>query len=184
QGVSTAENGRVLHDRSRLGLLIGEGGMGHVFEATDLASGATVAVKLLKSIVVDASSEKRFRLEAMVLEALTHPGIVKVLDFRQTKGGATYMVMERLVGPTFSQLRRAGKFASPERVVDLMREASEIISSAHDSGIVHRDIKPSNLVLHRIDKERSQVKVLDFGIAKVLERAGGGLPLTGRVTRT
>jgi serine/threonine protein kinase len=184
EGRTTTDSGRVLDDRYRLGLLIGEGGMGHVFEATDLASGATVAVKLLKSIVVDESSEKRFRLEAMVLEALTHPGIVKVLDFRQTKGGATYMVMERLVGPTFSQLRRAGKFASPERVVDLMREASEIISSAHDSGIVHRDIKPSNLVLHRIDKERSQVKVLDFGIAKVLERASEGLTLTGEMIGT
>ena len=158
--------------------------MGQVYEATDLASGATVAVKLLKSIVVDESSEKRFRLEAMVLEALKHPGIVKILDFRQSKDGPTYMVMERLLGPTFSQLRRAGKFASPERVVELMREASEIIGSAHASGIVHRDIKPSNLVLHRIDKDRSIVKVLDFGIAKVLERASEGLTLTGEMIGT
>src|SRR6185369_16942101 len=147
------DSGRVLDDRYRLGPLIGEGGMGHVLEATDLASGDTVAVKLLKSIVVDESSEKRFRLEAMVLEALRHPGIVRILDFHQMPGGPTYMVMERLLGPTFSELRRAGKFASPERVVELMREASEIIGSAHESGIVHRDIKPSNLVLHRIDKD-------------------------------
>jgi len=184
EGRTTTESGRVLDDRYRLGPLIGEGGMGQVFEATDLASGATVAVKLLKSIVVDESSEKRFRLEAMVLEALRHPGIVRVLDFRQTEGGPTYMVMERLLGPTFSQLRRAGKFASPERVVELMREASEVIASAHESGIVHRDIKPSNLVLHRIDKDHSQVKVLDFGIAKVLARASEGLTLTGEMIGT
>jgi serine/threonine-protein kinase len=94
------------------------------------------------------------------------------------------MVMERLLGPTFSELRRAGKFASPERVVDLMREASEVIASAHESGIVHRDIKPSNLVLHRIDKDRSLVKVLDFGIAKVLERASEGLTLSGEMIGT
>jgi serine/threonine protein kinase len=158
--------------------------MGQVFEATDLASGATVAVKLMKSVVVDENSEKRFRLEAMVLEALRHPGIVQVLDFRQSEGGPTYMVMERLLGPTFSELRRAGKFASPERVVELMREACEILGTAHDSGIVHRDLKPSNLVLHRIDKDRSQVKVLDFGIAKVLARASEGLTLTGEMIGT
>jgi serine/threonine-protein kinase len=120
----------------------------------------------------------------MVLEALRHPGIVQILDFRQKRGGPTYMVMERLLGPTFSELRRAGKFASPERVVDLMRQASEIIASAHEKGIVHRDIKPSNLVLHRLDKDRSQVKVLDFGIAKVLERASEGLTLTGEMIGT
>src|SRR5262245_17032361 len=158
--------------------------MGQVFEATDLASGGTVAVKLLKSIVVDEASEKRFRLEAMVLEALRHPGIVRVLDFRQSEDGPTYMVMERLLGPTFSDLRRAGKFASPERVIELMREASQVLASAHESGIVHRDLKPSNLVLHRIDATHSQVKILDFGIAKVLARVSEGLTLSGEMVGT
>lgn len=159
--------------------------MGKVFEATALPSGEIVAIKLLKPGLVDKKAKRRFRREADAMAALNHPGIVRILEFHQSRDGPTYIVMERLVGPTFSELRRAGKFASPERVVDLMKEASKTVAVAHEKKIVHRDLKPSNLVLHRIDRERSCVKVLDFGIAKSMGGGSGeGLTATGEMVGT
>jgi serine/threonine protein kinase len=184
EGTPSPDTGRVLDGRYRLGNLIGEGGMGQVFEAVDLEANATVAVKLLKAGTLKKNAEKRFRLEAEAMNALKHPGTVRMFDFRQPPEGGAYIVMERLCGPTFSELRRAGKFASPERVLLLMREACSVVGGAHEQGIVHRDLKPSNLVLHRIDPARSQVKVLDFGIAKFMDRVGEGLTLSGEMVGT
>lgn len=185
EGRPVPETGRILDGRYKLGNLIGEGGMGQVFEATDVASGQIVAVKLLKSGLVAKNAERRFRIEAEVMTALNHPGIVRIFEFRKSQEGWTYIVMERLVGPTFSELRRAGKFASPERVVEVVREACETVAAAHERKIVHRDLKPSNLVLHRIDRERSCVKILDFGIAKFMSgNSGEGLTATGEMVGT
>ncbi len=185
EGKPAADSGRVLDGKYRLGNLIGEGGMGQVFDATVLSTEERVAVKLLKSTVVNKNAKRRFRLEAEAMSALNHPGAVKVVEFKQASEGLTYIAMERLFGPTFSDLRRAGKFASPERVVELMAQACDVVAAAHGSGIVHRDLKPTNLILHRIDRERSQVKVLDFGIAKFMDGLhGSGLTSTGEMVGT
>jgi serine/threonine protein kinase len=184
EGVVTADTGRVLAGKYRLGNLIGSGGMGQVFEAVALASGEAVAVKLLKQGLVDRNASKRFEREAEAMAILSHPGIVRFLEFCRTEDGTTFLAMELLAGPTFSELRRAGKFASVERVVDLMREACGVVAAAHAKGIVHRDLKPSNIILHRAARDLTQVKVLDFGIAKFLDWTGEGLTSTGELIGT
>lgn len=188
EGLPAAETGFVLSDRYRLGNLLGEGGMGRVFEATELLTARVLAVKILKQTLVDADqvslAEKRFGLEAEAAGALDDPGVVKILEFSKSPAGVSYIAMERLYGATFDELRRAGKFGTAERVVDLLRQVCEVLSKAHQKGIVHRDLKPSNLFLHRLDKDRSQVKVLDFGIAKFLDRAGERLTATGELLGT
>jgi serine/threonine protein kinase len=188
EGVPTHETGSVLGGRYRLGNLLGEGGMGKVFEAARLDSGEVVAIKLLKTNIADpkvrTAAEKRFHLEADAAGSLDHPGVAKIFEFAKTPDGGAFIALERLYGATFGELRRAGKLASLERVVELMREVSEVIALAHQKGIVHRDLKPSNIFLHRIDKDRSQVKVLDFGIAKFLDRPGERLTSTGEFLGT
>ena len=200
EGVPAPETGRVLGDLVRLGNLLGEGGMGKVFEATRLRpaegplgpgrrEGDVVAVKLLKldRIRTDRERrtlEKRFLLEAEAAASLDSPGIVRSYDYGKLPDGSSYMVLDRLYGATFDELRRAGKFASVERVVELIREVCKILAVAHARGIVHRDLKPSNLFLHRLDRDRSQVKVLDFGIAKFLDRLGDPLTTAGEFVGT
>lgn len=184
EGRTTADTGRVLAGRYRLGLLIGAGGMGQVYEATVVGTSQAVAIKLLKPGLVDRNAERRFQRESEAMSILRHPGVVRMLEFCCLEDGTTCLVMERLRGPTFSELRRAGKFASVERVIALMLEACEVIAEAHAKGIVHRDLKPSNLVLHRVDATHNQVKVLDFGIAKFLDWSGEGLTSTGELVGT
>jgi serine/threonine protein kinase len=188
EGVPAAETGFVLNGRYRLGNLLGEGGMGRVFEATELETENVVAIKLLRQPVsaLDQSgtAEKRLQVEAEAGLALDDPGVVKVHEFSQSPAGVSYIAMERLYGATFDELRRAGKFGTAERVVDLLRQVCEVLVKAHQKGIVHRDLKPSNLFLHRLDKDRSQVKVLDFGIAKFLDRGGERLTATGELLGT
>jgi serine/threonine protein kinase len=189
EGKPGPETGRTLNERYVLGNLLGEGGMGRVFEATRLADGVTVAVKVLKddaggSQEKHEAAEKRFAVEARAAATLEHPGVVKILEFAQAADGTSYIAMERLYGSTFDELRRAGKFAMVERVVELLREVCSILGLAHKRGIVHRDLKPSNLYWHRIDAASSQVKVLDFGIAKILDCAGERLTSTGELLGT
>jgi serine/threonine protein kinase len=189
EGRPSPDSGRLLEGRYLLGNLLGEGGMGKVFEATCVESGGAVAVKILRAEAggggeKETRAEKRFQIEAEAASALDHPGVVKVHEFRRSPEGQSYIVMERLHGATFDELRRAGKLGSIERVVELVREACGIIEHAHRKGIVHRDLKPSNLFLHRIDKDASRVKVFDFGVAKILDRSGERLTGTGEFLGT
>jgi serine/threonine protein kinase len=164
----------------RIGNLLGEGGMGRVFEAAHLVSGEVAAVKVLKEGPSGVEqARKRFQMEAEAAAAIEHPGVAKVREFARTPDGTSYIVMERLHGSTFDELRRAGKFAEAERVVELLLEICDVLALAHQRGIVHRDLKPSNIFLHREGRDRSRVKVLDFGIAKFLDRAGDRLTSTG-----
>ena len=189
EGREVPETGRILSGRYRLGNLLGEGGMGRVFEAEKTDGGGVVAIKLLKAELsgrgpANDAAEKRFEVEAQAASSLDHPGVVKVYEFQREPQGASYIAMERLYGSTLDELRRAGKFGQPERVVELMREVCDVLGIAHSKGIVHRDLKPSNIYLHRIDRDRSQVKVLDFGIAKILDRTGERLTSTGEFLGT
>jgi serine/threonine-protein kinase len=187
EGMPVADSGRVLGGRYRLGNLLGEGGMGRVFEAVPLAGGDPVAIKLLKTELASAGSdlvERRFQVEAEAGGSIDHPGIVKVLEFSRSHDGPSYIVMERLRGATLDELRRAGKLASLARVVELIREVCAVLAVAHSRNIVHRDLKPSNVFVHRPAKDGAVVKVLDFGIAKFLDRHGDRLTSTGEFLGT
>jgi eukaryotic-like serine/threonine-protein kinase len=140
---------------------VGTGGMGRVFRARDLASGETVAVK----VISDASGQRpeRFVREALLLAELVHPGIVRYIAHGETAASELFLVMEWLDGEDLAARLQRGPLAISE-AVKLAARVADALGAAHARGIVHRDLKPSNLFLPggQID----QVKVVDFGIAQ------------------
>src|SRR5262245_15206928 len=142
---------------------LGAGGMGEVYRARDENLDRDVAIKILPSgTLADGQARKRFRKEAKTLSQLNHPHIATVHDFA-TDGGVDFLVMEYVEGTTLA----AKLLGGPLPVDDVLRMGSEIadaLEDAHERGIVHRDLKPGNIGLTLKD----HVKVLDFGLAKVL----------------
>ncbi|HMF54915.1 MAG TPA: serine/threonine-protein kinase [Pyrinomonadaceae bacterium] len=161
--------GELFGGRYRLEAFAGAGSFGAVYRATDERLGRTVAVKILKPDIEEsnaAGARELFQREALTAGRLTHPHIVAVTDTGEEAGFA-YLVMEWLEGRTLDDELRARTMLSPEETAPLLASISDALSAAHDAGIIHRDIKPSNIHLGR--HGRYFVKVLDFGIAKVIK---------------
>ncbi|MBL9028837.1 MAG: protein kinase, partial [Myxococcales bacterium] len=155
------EAGTLLEGRFRIATLVGEGGMGAVYRATDTASGETVALKVLKATVAGRARE-RFLREARVLAALDHPGIVRFRHLGVLADGEAFLVMEWLEGEDLaSRLVRQG--VTYLEGVRIVRGVAEALASAHGQGLVHRDVKPANVFL--LGGRPENVKILDFGIA-------------------
>ncbi len=164
--------GIVLDGRYRLDGVLGEGGMGAVFRAHHLAMDRKVAVKLLKPhLTQDEAALQRFAREARATLRVESPHAVKVLDFGITPHHDYYMVLEYLDGRTVQrELDIDGPFA-PTRVIHIAKQAAMALGAAHASGLVHRDVKPDNLLLLRVGDDPDFTKVLDFGVAKLMEGA-------------
>jgi serine/threonine-protein kinase len=164
--------GVVLDGRYRLDALLGEGGMGAVYRAHHVAMERKVAVKLLKShLTNDGVALQRFAREARATMRVDSPHAVKVLDFGVTPQNDYYMVLEYLDGRSVQrELDVDGVFA-PLRVLRIASQALHALGAAHRGGIVHRDIKPENILLLRVGDDPDHTKVLDFGVAKLLEGA-------------
>jgi serine/threonine protein kinase/tetratricopeptide (TPR) repeat protein len=155
------EAGTLLEGRFRIAALVGEGGMGAVYRATDTATGETVALKVLKATVASRAKE-RFLREARVLAALDHPGIVRFKHLGALDEGETFLVMEWLEGQDLAtRLTRQG--VTYLEGVRITRGVAEALASAHAQGLVHRDVKPANIFL--LGGRPESVKILDFGIA-------------------
>jgi eukaryotic-like serine/threonine-protein kinase len=165
----------VLAERYQLDRSLGNGGMGEVFEATDLTLHRNVAVKLLSpSLVQDEPARARFLREARALAQVNSPHVVAVYDAGEDDE-RPYLVMELVEGTTLErELERAGRL-EPPRAVAIAKDIASGLASAHEQGIVHRDVKPSNVFLTPSDA----AKVGDFGIAR-LERPDATLTLTGQ----
>jgi serine/threonine-protein kinase len=146
---------------------IGEGGMGAVFKGIDLMLEREVAIKMLRpELASQPQVVERFRAEAVTLAKLNHPNIATLYSFLR-QGDDFFMVMEFVRGHTLDEaIRRSGAMAF-ERAVPLLCQALEGIDHAHRMGIIHRDIKPANMML----TESGSIKVMDFGIARVLGSA-------------
>jgi tRNA A-37 threonylcarbamoyl transferase component Bud32 len=154
--------------------LIGQGGMGAVYKARQTKLDRMVAVKILPAEWGrDPAFAERFAREARALARLSHPHIVAVHDFGEA-GGLFYLVMELVDGANLRQLIQAGRLA-PEQALHIVPQICEALQYAHQEGIVHRDIKPENIL---IDK-RGQVKIADFGLAKLMHRSAAEFTLTG-----
>jgi serine/threonine-protein kinase len=164
--------GIVLDGRYRLDAVLGEGGMGAVFRAHHLAMDRKVAVKLLKPhLTNDDAALQRFAREARVTMRVDSPHAVKLLDFGVTPQRDYYMVLEYVDGRTVQrELDVDGAFA-PRRVLHIARQALHALAAAHASGLVHRDIKPENMLLSREGDDADFTKLLDFGVAKLMEGA-------------
>ncbi len=152
---------------------LGRGGMGEVVLAEHLGLGKQVVVKLLhEKLAKDPSIVQRMQIEARGLAALTSPHIVQVIDLGQTASGRTYYVMERLVGCTLGAELKARGALPVEEAIGYVVQVLAGLEAAHGMGIIHRDIKADNVFLCQATKETPRtVKVLDFGVAKVLDVA-------------
>ncbi|AGP40651.1 serine/threonine-protein kinase [Sorangium cellulosum] len=155
---------------------LGRGGMGEVIEAAHVGLDKPVVVKLLhRDLNREPRLVERMRVEAQSLARLAHPNLVMVTDFGRTAEGRTFLVMERLYGRTMREELAARGALPPLEALDLVTQTLAGLAAAHGAGIVHRDVKLENLFVCDADaRGRRVVKVLDFGIAKVVAPRGDG----------
>jgi eukaryotic-like serine/threonine-protein kinase len=171
-GVGDIRPGVVLRDTYRVVRHLNAGGVGSVFVAAHERLPGVVAVKALQGDrIVDAESLVRFRAEAEVTALLKHPHIVQVLDFDVSPAGVPYFVMEYLDGVDLRTISAKGAL-DRHRVVRLCRQIAGALEAAHDAGVIHRDLKPENVMLIEAAGESDFVKVLDFGLLKVMHQEG------------
>jgi serine/threonine-protein kinase len=167
-------------DRYTIVRLLGKGGMGAVYEARHARLGRRVAIKfLLPELAARAEILRRFENEAVAAGGLEHPNLVAVIDLGRAPDGSPYLVMEFLEGEDCGRLvRRAGPLPAA-RAVNVVLQACRGVAVAHDAGIVHRDLKPENLFVADAGDGSDQIKVLDFGIAKLRPVEGQAATRTG-----
>lgn len=173
--------GTTLDDKYRLDEKIGAGGFGAVFRGTHLGLGHAIAVKVFKPVAGNDSAEalERFHREGVAISRLDHPNIVRVLDSGLSHDGIAYLVMELLTGRPLSH-ELPGRL-SLLRTIRLLIPVCRALAEAHRHGIIHRDIKPDNVFLHRTSRGE-MVKVVDFGIAKLVGAEAGDAHLTASGT--
>ena len=149
---------------------LGQGGMASVYAGVQPVIGKKVAVKVMsRQLCVDPVQIERFVQEARAVNQIGHPNIVDVFAFGALPDGRSYFVMEWLQGETLASRLRRGLLTAAEAVA-IMFQICDGLAAAHDKGIVHRDLKPENIFLVPVRNRRMLVKVLDFGIAKLLGR--------------
>ncbi len=167
-----AQIGDVIAGRYRLTQVLGEGGMGAVYEAVQLHLNREVAVKLMHGPLGRTDEAKaRFVREARVSGALHHPNAVKIFDFGEDERGRLYLVMEKLRGTTLRSFVNQGLDPMPlGRTVDIAHQLAEVLVAAHAIQLTHRDLKPENIFLETATDGTDRVVVVDFGLAFIEER--------------
>lgn len=161
--------GTLLNNRYQILSRIGQGGMGQVFRADHTLMGRTVAIKVLNpNLVTSEESVARFKREIMTLAQFEHPNVVRLFDAGTTPSGRFYMAMEFVEGQTLSRLLlESGRF-DLRRFARLFAQVLQGVAKAHERNIVHRDLKTENLLVTSLDSGAEVVKIMDFGIAKLL----------------
>lgn len=170
--------GLTFGSRYELSSRIAIGGMGEVWEATDLVIGRPVAIKILKDEYLgDPGFLERFRAEARHAALVNHEGIANVYDYGEENGSA-FLVMELVPGEPLSSILEREHRLPPDRVLDVVAQTAQALQAAHAAGLVHRDIKPGNLLV----TPDGRVKITDFGIARITDQVP--LTATGQVMGT
>lgn len=163
-------SGTIIDGKYELQRLIGRGGMGSVYAARQLQLDRQVAVKLLRhEVVADERAVARFNREARATARIEHPNAVRIYDFGATDDGGAYIVMEFVEGIPLRVVLRRSRVIPSDVVLAILWQAALGVAAAHAQGIVHRDLKPENLIVRTGDDGAITVKVVDFGLAKLVE---------------
>jgi serine/threonine-protein kinase len=170
--------GETLNGRYRLEKLIGKGGMGRVYRATQFPLNRPVALKILNPEFQkkDPQFVRRFYLEASTAARLTHPNTITVFDYGEAESGELFIVMEYLRGRPLSRIITSDGPFHFERVLHIAIQIARALREAHTKGIIHRDLKPGNIMLLEEGDDADFVKVLDFGLVKLFTPHKAGTP--------
>lgn len=176
--------GQVVLGRYEILRRIGSGGMGAVYAAKQLTIDREVAVKVLRGdLMSNEHIRERFRREAEIIGKLRHPNTIQLIDYGETEDGLALMVMELLVGtPLDERLKESGPMSIAE-AIQIGIDVSSSLAEAHEAGLVHRDLKPGNIFLVDVGGQM-HAKVLDFGIARILDEEATRITSTGQVFGT
>lgn len=165
--------GTVFAERYVILCRLGEGGMGVVYKARHQLLDRMVAIKMLHPhLIANSISLKRFQQEARTASLLTHPNITAVHDFGVTPDGKPYLILDYLEGIALADVFHKEKHLEWKRAVKIFIQVCDGLAHAHNKGVIHRDLKPTNIMLVENDGEPDMVKLLDFGIAKLLPQSG------------
>ena len=177
--------GRVIENRYRLLRKIGEGGMGTIYAGEHVEIRKGVAIKILHPVYSKQQNlVERFRREARAASRIGHPNIIDVTDFGTTEDGCAYFVMEHLDGIDLADVLSHERRIDPLRAVRIGMQICSALHAAHTAGVIHRDLKPENIYLVARDGEADFVKVLDFGIARSVDRRSRRLTNPGMAMGT
>ena len=170
--------GTVIDGRYRIDALVGRGGMGVVYKAEHVAIRRTVALKLVHGSLAGVPElRSRFEREARAIGTIEHPNCVNVSDFGALDDGSLFLVMEFLDGRSLGEVLEREHHLRPRRALRILRNVLTGLAHAHQMGVVHRDIKPDNIFLTGSGSDEG-AKILDFGIAKVVDGAEDDVKLT------
>ncbi|MCA9518294.1 MAG: serine/threonine protein kinase, partial [Myxococcales bacterium] len=177
----TALIGTLFQDRYRVDAVLGSGGMGSVYRATQVRVGRQVALKVINAeLAWDLAVVARFQREGRAIAALIHPNIVQVYDFGQTDEGQLFMAMELVGGKTLADVIREEAPLDPTRVVHIGSQIFDALAEAHEHGVIHRDLKPENIFVSETGRRRDVVKIVDFGVAKIVNEPKSESMVTAR----
>lgn len=177
--------GSVLAQRYDLIAELGRGGMGVVYKAKHIALPKFFAVKVLnRELSSDPGLSARFMQEAKTASLLDHPNLVSIYDYGTTEYGESYLVMDFIDGQSLAEALTQMKRIEQREAVKIFMQICEGFSHAHGLGVIHRDLKPSNIMLINSRDGRNLVKVVDFGIAKMIGEEGGIAQIAQSLTKT
>jgi hypothetical protein len=167
--------------------ILGEGGMGTVYHARHVTLPCDFAIKVLKrELQSDPAMVERFRREAVAASLAQHPNVVHIGDFGALEDGSPYLVMERLVGTGLDEVMENVGALPLSRALPILIQLADALDCCHDAGVVHRDLKPENVLLCSVRGRADVVKLVDFGISKIVggERQGRRITLSGQIFGT
>lgn len=186
--VSTVENliGTTLANAYLIESVVGVGGMSVVYKGKHQLMDRTVAIKMLQAqLVNDETSIKRFQQEAQAASCLTHPNVITVYDFGITASGQPYLIMDFLVGDSLADIIKRDNHVDPVRALPIFIQACDALEHAHRKRVLHRDLKAGNIMVIDLEGKTDVVKLVDFGIAKMMPGSGkqiSNLTRTGMIS--
>jgi serine/threonine-protein kinase len=183
QGVSLEKReeliGRVIENRYRIDDYIGAGGMSVVYKGTHIMMGRPVAIKMMQSHLVEKEDLlQRFQQEARAAHSLSHANIAAAHDFGMTEDGFLYLVMDYVDGKSIEDLIKELGHVPVARLIPILAQICDAVGYAHENKLMHRDLKPSNIMLVQSGGKSDVVKIVDFGLAKVISSNPDALKLT------